>query len=123
MLTSLIRKEIDNDKSNELETNYYSNIFFDAVEKLFWETDLFIRFNARNYIGVFPFCSKNNSIVIKNKMIEEFNQLLDQNIIPNGFSLLVVFSSCPDEAKDIDSFKKNLISKAKKQNSDIKISW
>ena len=123
MFTSLVVDEEGDFDMDELEHNYYSNIYFSEIKKLFWKTDIFIRFHTRYFLGVFPFCNKENSIVIQDKVLERYNHLTKERMIPASFKPIVEFASFPEDSEDLITLQNSLYQKARSVDTGIRIKW
>jgi len=123
MFTSLVVDEEGDFDMDELEHNYYSNIYFSEIKKLFWKTDIFIRFHTRYFLGVFPFCNKENSIVIQNKVLERYNHLTKERMIPTSFKPIIEFASFPEDSEDLITLQNSLYQKARSVDTGIRIKW
>ena len=123
MFTTLVVNEEAELESDELEHNYYSNIYFNEIRKLFWKTDISIRFHTRYFLGVFPFCRKENSEIIEKKILDRFQHLLKERMIPTSFKSLILFSTFPDDSDDLFALQNILYQKAQSADKGLKIKW
>lgn len=84
-----------------------------SLKTLFWDTDIFIRFGLNYYVGIFPFCSKEDTDVIKEKVEERFEEL--KRTIPRlmDYSFTTAFITYPDEIRETECLLDELISKVK----------
>ena len=66
--------------SNEVENDYQtlSNVVYNELKDIFWETDIFTKYGSQSFIGVFPFADKASVNIISDKINECFN-ILKQN--------------------------------------------
>ena len=122
MFTTLIIDENSDFKPDEVENNYYANIYFNEIKKLFWKTDIFIRFHTRYFLGVFPFCNNENTKVINEKVLERYEHLLEERMIPTAFKPLIEFVTFPKDSEDIKALQNILYNKAK-DNTNLSIKW
>lgn len=101
-------KPVDN-FTNELEQEYHrlSPSIYDSLKPLFWETDYFVQYGSQTFIGIFPFCNKENTLVIEKKMEEKFKELKNINKAMDNFFLEKVFITYPtDENNSSDTLIK-----------------
>lgn len=101
---------------NEIGT--IEQITFENIRQLFWETDIFIRFGDRYYIGVFPFCSSSNTEVIKAKIEHRFLQLKYENSKLENFALITVFVTFPVDTDDVGQIQDILVKRVLEQLPD-----
>lgn len=104
MLTTL--QYDDEEKYSKKQKNFFLDVFSDNLKGLYFETDLFIRFDQKYYLGVFPFCSSKNESIILSKNTERFNRLVLMNMLPADSRMITAFVSYPDTMSNIvDGFK------------------
>lgn len=84
---------------NEHETN---NFVFNNMKKLFWDTDLFIRFASEHGLGIFPFCSDENTVILKTKIESNFDSLKTENDFLKDYNMICAFVTYPSDTTDID---------------------
>lgn len=77
-----------------LMPTYFSEVLFD--------TDIFVSYGPRTYIGVFPFCGSENQGLISVKLHQVFQDFKRENDIENTIQLISVFSSHPEDGYDRD---------------------
>lgn len=118
MLTTILTED-KNVFFNKMEYNYYLRKYYDEISTLFWNTDIFIRFNSKYYLGVFPFCNINNSEIIKEKINKIYNQLIETEIIPKELKMVTEFASYPENADNLNTLLEVLKSKIKDQVPDV----
>ncbi len=123
MFTTLVIDEEPDFQVDELEHNYYSNIYFNEIKKLFWKTDIFIRFHTRYFLGIFPFCNKSNTKIIENKVFDRFEHLLKERMIPTSFKPIIKFSNFPQDSEDLLSLQNILYKKAQTEDTGLNIKW
>ena len=101
--------------SNEVENEdlILSNIFYNELKNIIWDTDVVTKYGPQSFIGVFPFANKDNVNIICNKVNECFNNLKQDNKIPNEYSLSNVFVTYPEEVTEADDIILKLIGKTK----------
>lgn len=83
------------------------NIIYKELKNLFWETDLFIKFGLKSFIGVFPFADQKNVSVIK----EKINNLFVELKISKEYSLKVESTSVtyPVDGSNMDELIEKLL--------------
>jgi DNA-binding response OmpR family regulator len=82
---------------------------FIELKKLFWETDLFIRFGLKSFVGVFPF-SDEEKVLIIDKKIKDFyiNSELGKKYVINLENVFVTF---PNDGTTVEELIEKLQSK------------
>jgi CheY-like chemotaxis protein len=82
---------------------------FIELKKLFWETDLFIRFGLKSFVGVFPFADEEQVLII-DKKIKNFyiNSELGKKYSINLENVFVTF---PRDGTTVEELIKKLQSK------------
>ena len=80
------------DQIFNLIPNYFGEVLFD--------TDIFVSYGPRTYIGVFPFCGSENQGLISVKLHQVFQDFKRENNIENTIQLTSVFSSHPEDGHD-----------------------
>ncbi len=81
--------------------NYKINAFiFENIQDLFWDTDVFIRFASKYYLGVFPFCDEKNTKIITEKLNQRFIELQKENEFLENYTLISKFVSYPFDTNE-----------------------
>lgn len=80
------------DTENDSET--IAAIYADLKE-LFWDTDIFIRFGSKFFLGIFPFCDEKNTGFINNKLNLKLEEMKRQNKKLEDYSMKSVSVSYP----------------------------
>lgn len=122
MMTTLFKPV--NLHSNEIESEYItlSNIVYDELKGIFWDTDIFTKYGSQSFIGVFPFASKLNIDMILTKINQRFKDLKENNNKLNDYFLANEFISYPEDimfsedvtnGNEIDAVILTLIDKTK----------
>lgn len=115
----------ENEQTTDLLSHsYYSNMLYENMNKQLWDTDMFIRFNSKYFLGVFPFCGKDNYGMIMNKINGIFEKLITgkSGAFANG-KLVSVFASYPEDSEKLEELQKLLIDDVKTQVKDSNIEW
>lgn len=55
---SLMFLHFENTKGTNINNPKVNSLIFENIQNLFWDTDVFIRFASKYYLGVFPFCDE-----------------------------------------------------------------
>lgn len=106
------------DEENPAESAF----LFENIKELFWETDVFIRFSSKYYLGIFPFCDEKNTKIIDQKIHAEFERLKEENGELKDYSAVSVFVSYPyDTAETAEVFELLLNRVREKLSQDIHI--
>lgn len=86
---------------------------FDRVRDLFWDTDVFICFASKYYLGVFPFCDEKNTAVISAKINQRFTELQKSNEVLKNYRTVISYSSYPFDSKETAKIHEILISRVR----------
>jgi len=108
----------DDTKYSQKEILFFLDSYFDCLKGLFWDTDLFIKFDSKFYLGVFPFCDTKNAQIIYNKNAERFEELIDSNIIPSDCKMVFSNVSYPENIDSVANGFKTLMKNIKTDFSD-----
>jgi len=99
-----------------------SAYIFDHIKELFWETDVFIHFASKYYLGIFPFCDDKNTKIIDQKIHAEFEKIKVDNEKVKDYSAVSVFVSYPNDTADTANIFDLLIARVReKLSQDIYI--
>ncbi|HAN21936.1 MAG: hypothetical protein A2Y15_06885 [Clostridiales bacterium GWF2_36_10] len=109
---------IDEKKYSHEQKVFFLDSYYNVQKNLFWDTDLFIKFDTKYYLGVFPFCDSKNAQSIYKKNVENFEVLKRTNIIPAESKLIVSFVSYPDNIDTIANGFLTLMKDIKEDSSD-----
>lgn len=88
---------------------YYGTRFADSVQVMLWETDAFIKFNTRYYLGVFPFCTADNREILEEKLWDTFQALCQDRSMPENVRLATAFASYPENGEDYEDLMDTLV--------------
>ena len=111
------------DHNDVASQSYYSSLFYESIKGLFWDTDAFIKFNSKYYLGVFPFCGQINLITVRQKINDAFNALYTDKNMPEYVKLVTVFATYPDDAQKFEELQKALVDRVKEMVADSRIEW
>jgi len=103
---SMLMTSLESEHNIEFEE---ADIIFKELKELFWETDLFIRFGLKSFVGVFPFADEEQVSII-DKKIKDFytNSALGKNYSINLENVFVTF---PKDGTKVDELIEKLQSK------------
>ena len=103
---SIVMTLLEADHNIEIED---ADLIFIELKKLFWETDLFIRFGLKSFVGVFPFADEEQVLII-DKKIKDFyiNSDLGKKYSVN---LENVFVTYPKDGANVEELIEKLESK------------
>lgn len=109
MFATYLRKDgIETEDQKSIIDRY----IFDNLQSIFWDTDVFVRFGKKYFIGVFPFCSVKNTKVLSDKIQGRFGEMKRSFPKLSQYELADVFSTYPDDAQDAGLLSWMLIKKA-----------
>lgn len=111
------------EQGNPMSHAYYLNLFYETIRKLFWDTDAFIRYNSKYYLGVFPFCGKANITTLTGKMHAAFEALYTERAMPAYVKLVTAFSSYPDDSRLFLDLQRMLSDRVRLQMGDHMVDW
>jgi CheY-like chemotaxis protein len=122
MFVTVVLMDVE-DQNDPASQSYYSNLFYKSIKDLFWDTDAFIKFNSKYYLGVFPFCGRKNLVTIRQKINDAFNALYTEKNMPESVELVTVFATYPDDAQLFEDLQKILVERVDEMVSDSRIEW
>jgi CheY-like chemotaxis protein len=95
---------------NRLGNEYarYASGIYEQLNELFWETDIFIQYGLDSFLGFFPFCGEENSILINNKVNKEFEAMKEANVNLQKYAIMNSFVYFPENGDDVDSMLQQL---------------
>lgn len=102
MMSTLSKIESDSDNNINSIDIKLSDIIKNRISELFWETDVFIRYASRSSIGVFPFCTKENTKIVNEKILNNFNKIKEKDQRFKEYKLENIFSTYPDDGDNKD---------------------
>jgi len=106
------------ERDYESEENPAADSFiYENMRELFWETDTFIRFASKYYLGIFPFCDEKNTEIIGQKIKTEFAKLKNTNEMLRGYRMGSVFVSYPSDTNETAKIYELLLKKVREQLS------
>lgn len=111
------------ERENLTSQVYYLNLLYDTIRGLFWDTDAFIKLNSRYYLGVFPFCGRDNVETISQKIHKPFNALYITKNMPTYVRLVTAFSTYPDDSNKFLDLQRLLADRVRATVGDFKIDW
>lgn len=104
------------------ENTAAGNFLYENLKDLFWETDIFMRFASKYFLGVFPFCDNKNTDIINQKIQNAFQTMKQENKVLEGCELLSVYVSYPADTTDSAEIFNILLSRVReKMNADFDI--
>jgi DNA-binding response OmpR family regulator len=110
MMLTLSRIESDSEnRVNSIDIKL-ADLIKNRISELFWETDVFIRYASRSSIGVFPFCTKENTKIVNEKILKNFNKIREKDERFKEYKLENVFSTYPDDGDNKDELFSKIIS-------------
>ena len=118
-----VRLDDPEEQGNAMSHAYYLNLLYETIRKLFWDTDAFIRYNSKYYLGVFPFCGKTNLVTLESKMHAAFQDLYQSRGMPTYVKLIAAFSSYPDDGMRFLDLQRVLSDRARVLMGDTKFEW
>lgn len=119
---SLMFLHFENSQSEAINDAHMNVVVFENIRDLFWDTDIFIRFASKYYLGIFPFCDENNTSVIEAKMNARFEELKQKNQPLRDYNMISVFASYPFDTDDTTKVYDMLIHRINERFENIRIS-
>jgi DNA-binding NarL/FixJ family response regulator len=118
---SLMFLHFENKSDQIINDTMIGNFMLENMKDLFWDTDIFIRFASKYYLGIFPFCDQKNTTIVKAKLQKRFEELKDKNDILENYDMISLFVSYPFDTSEKDDVYKLLIQKINhKLNTELK---
>lgn len=98
---------------NRINNEYsrYSALVFDELSEQFWETDIFLQYGLDSFLGFFPFCGEENSVLINDKVNKRFEALRDANANLQKYKIVNSFVFFPGDGDDVDYLLEQLSEK------------
>jgi hypothetical protein len=106
---SLMFLHFENKSDQILNDTMIGNFMLENMKDLFWDTDIFIRFASKYYLGVFPFCDERNTTIVKAKLIKRFEELKEKNELLENYEMISLFVSYPFDTQETSDVYKILI--------------
>jgi DNA-binding response OmpR family regulator len=96
----------DEETNNKVENRYkqVSDLFYNRFESIIWETDIFVRYGARTFIGIFPYCGSNNADKVKNKLLNSLENVkkINKELMPFHLNIsTIIYPSEEKEPKEL----------------------
>lgn len=95
MITFFYKSVVEVTPRIEKEYNKVSEIIFPYFQRIIFETDLFMPYGSQSFIGIFPFCSKENQHFIDDKFQETFEDLQMDNVLLNNYQMFNTYVTFP----------------------------
>lgn len=111
---SLMLLHFENTAKEGIVDQKLSEVIFNGLSDIFWDTDVFLKFASRYYLGVFPFCDESNTKIILSKMKERFSSMQNEYRGARDYEMVVSFSSYPYDSDDTDRIFQILIDRMDK---------
>ena len=91
--------DIKNEMNTTLETKYTKLVdsFYNVVKKGLWGTDVFEKYGAQTFIGLFPYCSSIHSERLSSKLELCFQDLLSEKNPTSSLRIAVSTITYPDD--------------------------
>ena len=101
------------DESELSENSFYtySDLIFQEIKGLFWESDLYIQHGFQSHLGFFPFCDEAHIKVILRKIDKKFDALKDFEPNIGNYCIACAYATYPTDAKKTHGLLKLLDSK------------
>lgn len=77
-----------------------SNEIHHDLSTVLFDTDVFMKYGSRSFIGVFPFCGPENQVLIEEKLLRIFQDYKKKNGQEQTTLLLNNFASYPQDGQD-----------------------
>ncbi len=101
---------------NEKNIALAARLLYEKLSSMLWETDIVEKYGPQTYLGFFPFCGKDNSTKVINKIYEAFEEVKKDNVQLKYFKLGVGDLTFPTDEDDKELFMEEL---EKKMHQDI----
>lgn len=85
----------------DYEFSRYGNIIYEELNSLFWETDIFIQYGGDSYLGFFPFCGEENSVLVNEKVKKKFESMKENNANIRKYEIINAFVTFPNDGEDV----------------------
>lgn len=101
----------DNEDNVEMN-NEYVNIIYKGLKTLFWDTDIFIQYDEENFLGYFPFCPEDNTVVIEDKIKKKFEEIKSYDESLTNYDISNIFVTFPYDGTEVKVLLDKLFPKA-----------
>lgn len=118
---SIMFLNFENNSTKEIQEIETTSFIFENMKDLFWDTDIFIRFASKNYLGIFPFCNEKNTKIINKKLSTRFEELKQKNKLINEYNMISIFVSYPFDTNETSKVYDILISRISEKFKDIQL--
>lgn len=98
-------------KSLDFEFIRHASNIYEELNTLFWETDIFIQYGGDSYLGFFPFCGEENSILINEKVKKKFERMKEINANIRKYDIVNAFVTFPGDGEDVNELLDKLTAK------------
>jgi DNA-binding NarL/FixJ family response regulator len=85
----------------DYEFSRISNNIYEDLITLFWETDIFIQYSGDSFLGFFPFCGEENSVLINDKVKKKFDSMKELNANIRKYDIINAFVTFPEDGDDV----------------------
>ncbi len=89
-----------------------SNRIFTGLKSLFWDTDIFIQYNLEHFLGYFPFCPEDNTVIIDDKVKKKFEELKIYDDNMKNYDISNTFVTFPSDGTDASTLIEKLFPEA-----------
>ncbi|HEY5560304.1 MAG TPA: response regulator [Clostridiaceae bacterium] len=113
LMTTFVKKAEANIGINEKEYYLYQDRVYDTLSKLFWDTDVFVKYGSQSFIGIFPFSDEVNTQIVVNKINDSFEKLKKEDKQFSTYSISSVYVTSPLEGLDKETLIERLLEKTK----------
>lgn len=105
---------IDNEAYDEQVERIYlkkTNYFYQRFRSLFWDTDMFLPYGSQSFIGILPFCGKDQTVYVKRKVDKSFEELQMNDYQFLNYDVQMTFVTFPEDGATREELLDRLIDK------------
>ncbi len=77
------------------EFHKHAKTVYQEIKSLFWDSDLYIQHGYQSHLGFFPFCSQENSKILCDKIIGQYDDLKLRNPHIQNYTIRQICSTYP----------------------------
>lgn len=99
----------------------HSKAVYREIKALFWESDLYVQHGYHSHLGFFPFCNHENSKVIADKIIAQYQAYKLKDPEMQRYDITQNFSTYPTDGENATDLLKALENRAEEKQLKRKI--
>ncbi len=104
---------VSDEGQGEIKNEFYKHAesIYKEIKSVFWESDLYIQHGFQSHLGFFPFCGKENTAVIGDKIAGRFEVFKASDPKLLNYSINRAFATYPEDGTTVSELLSALISR------------